>query len=419
MSGNMHILSKDALDGLARSYGRNTGLGLSLLDARGNIRTAGVLPELAGVRKACRYAIQESMDLGAPSLFSPVAGVTAWVVAMEDCRVLRGGLLSGPVFTGDKRLVSASHAADCGMDPASAERWVAGLQAWTVDRARLEADALYDLFYGQTGWRPEQMLENRLRIVQRAQSRQAAGERSAIYAFEKERRLLANIRAGDRPAAREILNDMLADIYLSSPKIPVLRARTIELISCLTRAAIEDNPLLEPLIERNHIWTENLIRGRNFEEISQVLMDALDDFSEAIYMHGVNRTNEHVRRALDHIRDHYAEPLRIVDIASVAGLSPSRLQHLVKDFTGRTLVGIAQERRIRQAEHLLQRTSKTCAEIAYEVGFCDQSHLVRQFRKITGTTPGAYRRRGASGGSNLEPRKAGRRTSPRINAKPQ
>ena len=39
----------------------------------------------------------------------------------------------------------------------------------------------------------------------------------------------------------------------------VLRARAVELMSCLTRAAIEDNPLLEPLIERNHAWTERLI----------------------------------------------------------------------------------------------------------------------------------------------------------------
>jgi hypothetical protein len=70
--------------------------------------------------------------------------------------------------------------------------------------------------------------------------------------FEKERALLAHIRAGDRNTARRILNEMLATIYLTSHQLVVLRARTVEMMSCLTRAAIEDNPLMEPLIVRNH-----------------------------------------------------------------------------------------------------------------------------------------------------------------------
>ena len=84
--------------------------------------------------------------------------------------------------------------------------------------------------------------------------------------------MLSNIRAGDRNQARRILNDMLANIYLSCPELVVLRARSIELMSCLSRAAIEDNPLLEPLIERNHRWTEALLEATSFEDLSMSLM---------------------------------------------------------------------------------------------------------------------------------------------------
>jgi len=390
----MRILPEPVWDRVRGRYAEETGLGLCLLDMWGDPQADGVLPAwLPRIRQQCRYAIQESLNLGEASLFNPVAGVTSWVVALEDGRILRGGLLSSPVITGGSARDAADQAAGVCADRETAKRWAGGLALWPVDRAREAAAFLHEMFYSETGWLPRQMRENRLRLVQSAQNRQAAAERSAIYAFEKERRLLANIRAGDRPAARQILNDMLADIYLSSPGLPVLRARTIELISCLTRAAIEDNPLMEPLIERNHRWTEDLIGGKSFEDISRVLMDALDDFIEAVYLHGANRTNYHVSRALDHIRDHFAEPLRVAAVASAVGISQSRLQHLVKEFTGKTLLDIIQERRVSRAEHLLQRTSKTCAEIAYEAGFCDQSYMVRQFRRITGTTPAAYRRR--------------------------
>jgi AraC-like DNA-binding protein len=58
-----------------------------------------------------------------------------------------------------------------------------------------------------------------------------------------------------------------------------------------------------------------------------------------------------------------------------------------------------QESRIQHARHLLERTSQTCAEIAYEVGYADQSYFIRHFRRLTGTTPLRYRRvRGGAGG---------------------
>jgi transcriptional regulator GlxA family with amidase domain len=32
------------------------------------------------------------------------------------------------------------------------------------------------------------------------------------------------------------------------------------------------------------------------------------------------------------------------------------------------------------------------AQLAIKTGFCDQSHLTRVFRSVTGTTPSVYRR---------------------------
>ena len=245
------------------------------------------------------------------------------------------------------------------------------------------------------------MEENRLRNLQQNQINQAIADQrqrgeSALYAFEKERELLAHIRAGDRNGARRILNEMLATIYLSSPQLVVLRVRAVELISCLTRAAIEDNPLMEPLIERNHLWTERLIRAKDFEHLSAELMDALDEFIEGIYLHGMNRLNMKVRRALDFISANYMKRISLRTVAAEVGLSSCRLSHLVKELTGRTVLEIIQQVRVRQAQHLLERTSRSCADIAYEVGFGDQSYFTKHFRRLTGTTPARYRRAGSS-----------------------
>ena len=45
--------------------------------------------------------------------------------------------------------------------------------------------------------------------------------------------------------------------------------------------------------------------------------------------------------------------------------------------------------KVRKAQKLLE-TTKSIPEVAYEAGFCDQSHLDRCFQKIVGMTPRQY-----------------------------
>ncbi|MDP6491439.1 MAG: helix-turn-helix transcriptional regulator, partial [Kiritimatiellia bacterium] len=86
------------------------------------------------------------------------------------------------------------------------------------------------------------------------------------------------------------------------------------------------------------------------------------------------------------------EDIRLKDVAEQVDLSTFRIAHMVKDYTGRTILQHVKRLRSEKARHLLEETSLTCAEIAYEVGFSDQSFFTRQFREMTGTTPARYRR---------------------------
>lgn len=396
----MPILSKRLMRDVAAQYHKRCGVGALFVDLAGKAMDPDdPLNALSETRRRRNYALQASVNSGEPYVYAVAPGVLTWMVALEDNRRLHGGLAGAsvrhahhPATIGEQ----ADHLRARGMDAGTAHRFVAGLKVWPEGRVQVAAGSLQETFYAVSGWQPVLMQENRLHALQQEQINQAItdqreGRRQALYAFEKERMLLANIRAGDRNGARKILNEMLATIYMSSPSLVVLRARCIELISCLTRAAIEDNPLLEPLIERNHAWTESLVTASSFEDLSVSLMAALDGFIEGIYLHGANRSNMHVRRALDFVAQHFREDMSLSTVASEVNLSPGRLCHLVKQYTGRTMVKIIHEVRVRHAQHLLERTPLSCTEIAYECGFSDQSYFIRQFKRITGTTPAQYR----------------------------
>lgn len=81
--------------------------------------------------------------------------------------------------------------------------------------------------------------------------------------------------------------------------------------------------------------------------------------------------------------------LTLADAASALGASET---HLVRCFTHE--FGIAPHqyltgRRLDHARRLLL-DGRSAADTAHEVGFYDQAHLTRHFRRLLGITPGAY-----------------------------
>jgi AraC-like DNA-binding protein len=85
------------------------------------------------------------------------------------------------------------------------------------------------------------------------------------------------------------------------------------------------------------------------------------------------------------------EPLTLDDLAAEANLSVSYLIRSVRRATGMTPHALIVQARVDHAQRLLLN-GVPAAEAAHEAGFCDQAHLIRQFRRHYGVTPGALRR---------------------------
>lgn len=96
------------------------------------------------------------------------------------------------------------------------------------------------------------------------------------------------------------------------------------------------------------------------------------------------------RRIADHVEDHLTGPLRLRDLASVAGLSAFHFQRAFRASQGVSPQRFIAHRRIARAKALL-RGREPLAAIAFACGFSSQSHLTRAFKAATGVTPGTYR----------------------------
>jgi AraC family transcriptional regulator len=75
------------------------------------------------------------------------------------------------------------------------------------------------------------------------------------------------------------------------------------------------------------------------------------------------------------------------DLGQALGLHPRWVAHAYRLATGEGLHETVRRRRLEQAVQMLRATDDPIAEIAAACGFCDQSHLNRTLRSLTGRTP--------------------------------
>jgi AraC-like DNA-binding protein len=96
-------------------------------------------------------------------------------------------------------------------------------------------------------------------------------------------------------------------------------------------------------------------------------------------------------RVLDHVGRNFGSKITVSELAAVAGMSERSLErHFVKTF-GTTPLRYLKRVRLNAACHALAHTAKSIAEITLDCGFCDQSHMTSEFRRILGMTPRDYR----------------------------
>ncbi|MDQ0169851.1 AraC family transcriptional regulator [Paenibacillus tundrae] len=95
---------------------------------------------------------------------------------------------------------------------------------------------------------------------------------------------------------------------------------------------------------------------------------------------------------LSSIDDKLRNGLSLPELAQQAAVSPAHFSRAFKRYTGMTLTDYALARRVIMAKEHLLKGDATMASIADACGFESLPHFYRQFKKLTGTTPAAYRR---------------------------
>ena len=96
-------------------------------------------------------------------------------------------------------------------------------------------------------------------------------------------------------------------------------------------------------------------------------------------------------RSVQFMQDNLAEEIYLEHVAKKAGMSKFHFCRTFKDYLGMTPMQYLMVNRIKKAKSLMSNYGTTITSVIYKVGFNDISEFNRQFKKVTGMTPSAFR----------------------------
>lgn len=102
-------------------------------------------------------------------------------------------------------------------------------------------------------------------------------------------------------------------------------------------------------------------------------------------------TPRQVSRVIEFLQVNLNRELSLETLAEQTGFSPYHFAHLFRQTTGESPHQFVLRQRIERAQHLLKETEASLSQIALEVGFANQSHFSRIFKRYRGLTPRTYR----------------------------
>jgi two-component system response regulator YesN len=99
-----------------------------------------------------------------------------------------------------------------------------------------------------------------------------------------------------------------------------------------------------------------------------------------------------IQFVIDLINEKYATNLALKSIAEEVFMSPSHLSTLFRQEMGINFLDYLHQYRIEKAKQLLKKTNEKVYAVARQVGYYDEAHFVRFFKKWTGMLPSQYKK---------------------------
>jgi len=152
------------------------------------------------------------------------------------------------------------------------------------------------------------------------------------------------------------------------------------------------DPGMKKLDETKYAYFKSIGESTHVTEAAALLQTFIHEVNEVIQSRGAASSNPNMTQLLQFIRENYAEPLSLTELAKHFHFNPS---YLSSYFTAHNKEGFSEylnKIRVEKAAELLQQETASISQISGMVGYSDHSYFTKVFKKLTGLSPSHYRK---------------------------
>lgn len=201
-----------------------------------------------------------------------------------------------------------------------------------------------------------------------AQITEASGEKPYLgVVLALDQKLLARLMLdSDLPMARTKQSDRgIATGRMTEPLVAAF-GRLLDLLD-----EPDDIPIMAPLIQKEILY--RLLVGEQGQRLRQIA--------------SAGSHSNQIARALGWLKENYAQPLRVDELASQAGMSASTFHHHFRSLTAMSPLQYQKWMRLNEARQLMLTQRLDAASAAFEVGYESPSQFSREYSRQFGAPP--------------------------------
>lgn len=222
-----------------------------------------------------------------------------------------------------------------------------------------------------------------------------SNEHLGIWAAEQD--FLNAIRTGnsDYRAALNRSSQLSHGIKMTTPdSLDYAKYNLITLITLCSRAAIEGG--LSPTLSYNlcDYYSQRTIDAGSISETSILANTLIEDYIQRVQeLRTKNNISKTVQSCCDYIGAHVEEKFTIRFLAARAGYTEYYFSRKFKQEMKMSVSDYIKQEKIKKAQLLLSTTTMSIQDISNELSFSSRSYFSDVFQKMTGESPGEYRKR--------------------------
>lgn len=214
------------------------------------------------------------------------------------------------------------------------------------------------------------------------------------HSQEFERKLLKHITDGNLEEVIKFLKYTTFDGELGiNSKNPLRNLKNIFIsyTSIVSRAAIEKGLAWEVSLTLTDFYFEAVEELNTIKDINELFLKMILDYTEHVNKVKMYNYSSAILKCQKYIFEHLYEKISLSILADYSSMNPCYLSHLFKKEVGVSISDYMQKERIEESKKLILSGKKSLVDIYVPLGFIDQSHFSKTFKKFVGITPKEYK----------------------------